>query len=123
MRGRSFAEVLTGAVVLVVAFGFLGYAVAHSGRSGSSGYQLQATFENIAGLGVGSDVRIGGVKIGSVTDERINPQNYLAEVTLTVSDAIKLPKDSSAVITSDSLLGGKYLALTPGGDEQMLGPG
>src|SRR3954469_19559160 len=110
MARRNTAEILTGAVVLLIAAGFLGYAVAHSGRSSASGYALHATFNNIAGLSVGSDVRLGGVKIGSVTSERINPENYLAEVTMMVSDAIKLPKDTSAEVTSDGLLGGKYLA-------------
>jgi phospholipid/cholesterol/gamma-HCH transport system substrate-binding protein len=109
--------------VLLIAAGFLVYAVAHSGRSTTSGYDLHATFNNIAGLSVGSDVRLGGVKIGSVTDQRINPSTYLAEVTMTVDGAIKLPKDSSAEVTSDGLLGGKYLALSPGGDEAMLPPG
>ena len=123
MARRNIAEVLTGAVVLLVAGAFLAYAVAHSGRSGAAGYPLHANFDNIAGLGVGADVRIGGVKVGAVTDERINPENFLAEVTFTVSDGLKLPKDSSAEITSEGLLGGKYLALSPGGDAAMLTPG
>lgn len=123
MARRNIAEVLTGAVVLLVAGAFLAYAVAHSGRSGAAGYLLHANFDNIAGLGVGADVRIGGVKVGAVTDERINPENFLAEVTFTVSDGLKLPKDSSAEITSEGLLGGKYLALSPGGDSAMLTPG
>ena len=66
MRRRSIAEVLTGAVVLLVAAGFLGYAVAHSGRSTASGYTLYAKFDHIDGLGVGADVRLAGVKVGSV---------------------------------------------------------
>ncbi|MBV9655851.1 MAG: outer membrane lipid asymmetry maintenance protein MlaD, partial [Acetobacteraceae bacterium] len=123
MARRNAAEVVTGAIVLVVAGGFLTYAVGHSGRSIAAGYPLHANFDNISGLSVGSDVRIGGVKVGSVTDQRINPQNYLAEVTLAVNNDIKLPKDSSAEVTSDGLLGGKYLALSPGGDATMLQPG
>lgn len=123
MRHRNVAEVLTGAGVLLVAAGFLGYAVAHSGRSASSGYALQARFDRIDGLGVGADVRLAGVKVGSVTEERIDPQNFLAVVTLTVRNDIKLPKDSAAIVSSESLLGGKYLSLQPGGDEAMLQPG
>ena len=103
MARRNVAEVLTGAAVLVIAGGFLTYAVGHSGRSISAGYPLHANFDNISGLSVGSDVRIGGVKVGSVTDQRINPQTYLAEVTLAVNNEIKLPKDSSAEVTSDGL--------------------
>ena len=123
MRRRSIAEVLTGAVVLLVAAGFLGYAVAHSGRSAASGYTLFARFEHIDGLGVGADVRLAGVKIGSVNEARIDPQSFQAVVALSVRGDIKLPKDSAAIITSESLLGGKYLSLQPGGDETLLQPG
>jgi phospholipid/cholesterol/gamma-HCH transport system substrate-binding protein len=123
MRRRSIAEVLTGAVVLLVAAGFLGYAVAHSGRSTGSGYTLFARFEHIDGLGVGADVRLAGVKIGSVNEARIDPQSFQAVVALSVRGDIKLPKDSAAIITSESLLGGKYLSLQPGGEETLLQPG
>lgn len=123
MRRHGTAEVLTGAVVLLVAAAFLIYAVAHSGRAATSGYTLLARFEHIDGLNVGADVRLAGVKIGSVSETRIDPQNFLAIVALTVRNDIKLPKDSAAIITSESLLGGKYLSLQPGGDEVMLQPG
>ena len=123
MHRRSIAEVLTGAVVLLVAAGFLGYAVAHSGRSTASGYTQFAKFDHIDGLGVGADVRLAGVKVGSVNEERIDPQSFQAVVALSVRNDIKLPKDSAAIVTSESLLGGKYLSLQPGGDETLLQPG
>ena len=123
MGRHGVAEILTGAVVLVVAAGFLTYAIAHSGRSVSSGYPLIASFDRIDGLNVGGDVRIAGVKVGSVVAERIDPKTFQAVVTLNVRDGIELPKDSAAEITSESLLGGKYINLSPGGDEQTLKPG
>jgi phospholipid/cholesterol/gamma-HCH transport system substrate-binding protein len=123
MHRRSVAEVLTGAVVLLVAAGFLGYAVANSGRSATSGYTLYAKFDHIDGMGVGADVRIAGVKVGGVNQERIDPETFQAVVALSVRNDIRLPKDSAAIITSESLLGGKYLSLQPGGDETLLQPG
>jgi phospholipid/cholesterol/gamma-HCH transport system substrate-binding protein len=123
MGRHGVAEVLTGAVVLVVAIGFLAFAIAHSGRTSGSGYPLLARFDHIDGLNVGGDVRIGGVKVGTVTDERLDPANFTAIVTLTVRDGIELPKDSAAAITSESLLGGKYISLSPGGDSTDLKPG
>jgi len=123
MARHGALEVVTGAAVLVVAAGFLAYAVAHSGRSVSSGYTLQARFEHIDGLAPGSDVRIAGVKVGTVTAEQIDPKTFQAIVSLTVRNDIELPKDSSAEITSESLLGGKYISLSPGGEETTLKPG
>ena len=123
MARRGIAEILTGASVLLVAVGFLVFAVAHSGRTTSAGYQLRARFDHIDGLNLGADVRIAGVKVGSVVDMRIDPKTYLAEVTLSVRDGIHLPKDTSAEVTSESLLGGKFLNLTPGGDADDLPAG
>jgi phospholipid/cholesterol/gamma-HCH transport system substrate-binding protein len=123
MPRRNFAEVLVGAVVLLVAAGFLAYAISHSGRGPSSGYQLYAKFDHIGGLTVGSDVRMAGVKVGSVDTTALDPKTYQALVGFTVADDVKLPKDSSAMIASESLLGGNYLSLSPGGDEATLQPG
>ena len=123
MGRRNIAEVLIGAVVLIVAAGFLAYALAHSGRTGGSGYDLSAKFDHIDGLGVGSDVRLAGVKVGTVVGEQIDPKTFEAVVTFTVRNDIRLPKDTAAIVTSESLLGGKYVSLQPGGDDTTLQPG
>jgi phospholipid/cholesterol/gamma-HCH transport system substrate-binding protein len=123
MPRRGYAEVLTGACVLFIAAGFLVFAVAHSGRSVTSGYRLYARFDRIDGLNPGADVRLAGVKVGSVVDQRVDVRTFQALVTLTVRDDIHLPKDTSLEVTSESLLGGKFLNLTPGGDTATLAPG
>jgi phospholipid/cholesterol/gamma-HCH transport system substrate-binding protein len=123
MARHGVAEVLTGAIVLLVAMGFLAFAIAHSGRTVGSGYPLQARFDHIDGLNVGGDVRIAGVKVGTVTEEVLDPKTFSAIVTLTVRNGLELPKDTAAAITSESLLGGKYISLAPGGDDTNLKPG
>ena len=123
MARRNAAEVLSGAVVLLVAAGFLAFAIANSGRGSTSGYTLTAKFDHIDGLGIGADVRLAGVKVGSVLDERIDPKSYLALVTLSVRNGLELPKDSSAAVSTESLLGGEYISLSPGADTTMLEPG
>jgi phospholipid/cholesterol/gamma-HCH transport system substrate-binding protein len=123
MASRSIGEVAAGAVVLLAAAGFLFYAVSNSGRSGSGGITLQAEFENIGGITTGSDVRIAGLKVGSVTALDFDPKTYEARATFTVRDDIKLSTDSSASIATGGLLGGNFLSLAPGGDTTMLGNG
>ena len=123
MAQRSISDLLAGAAVLVVAAGFLGYAVAHTGRGTTGGYQLSARFDRIDGLVPGSDVRLAGVKIGSITATQVDPKTYQAVVTMTINPNVQLPKDSSAEVSSDGLLGGKVIALVPGGDDAMLPPG
>jgi phospholipid/cholesterol/gamma-HCH transport system substrate-binding protein len=125
MQGRSLAEVATGAVVLLVAAIFLGYAVLHSGRGASvtEGTVLRAKFDRIDGISVGADVRIAGVKVGSVTDSRIDPQSFSAVLTFRVDRSLRLPSDTSAEITSEGLLGGKYVSLVPGGSDRFLADG
>jgi phospholipid/cholesterol/gamma-HCH transport system substrate-binding protein len=123
MAQRNAAEVAAGAVILAVALGFLGYGMAQTGRGTVGGVTLHAKFNAIDGLGVGSDVRIAGVKVGSITSEQLDPKSYQADVAFTVAHGIAVPKDSSAAVTSDGLLGGKYLAIEPGADDQMLADG
>ena len=123
MPQRNPAELIAGAVVLLGAAGFLGYAVANTGRATVSGYTLHAAFDNISGIAVGAPVRLAGVQVGSVTAAQIDPESYRAVLTFTVQSSIKLPTDSSAMITSESLLGGNSLSLQPGGEEKMLANG
>lgn len=123
MASRNLTEIAAGAVVLLVAGGFLVYAVANTGRTTVSGIHLSAKFDRIDGLAVGSDVRVAGVKVGSIADTGVDPRTYQATVTFTVQPSIRIPRDSSAEVTSDGLLGGKFIALVPGGDDKMLADG
>jgi phospholipid/cholesterol/gamma-HCH transport system substrate-binding protein len=44
---------------------------------------------------------MSGIKIGSVLDQRLDPETYLAVVRLSIADAVRLPLDSSAKIQSE----------------------
>ncbi len=123
MARRSFAEVAAGAAVLVVAVGFFVYAVANTGRGTVGGYSLHASFDNVGGISTGSDVRVAGLKIGSVTSLVIDPKTYQAIATFTVQNDIKMSTDSSASIATGGLLGGNFISLATGGDSKMLGDG
>ena len=121
--GRNLVETLMGAVVLCAAIIFLGFAYTQGGSKSVDGYTLIGKFDRIDGLTEGSDVRLSGIKIGTVTKQSLDPKTYLAVLSLTVRPEVKLPRDSSARIASDGLLGDKYLSITPGGDDAMLPPG
>lgn len=123
MAQRSVAELAAGAAVLVVAAGFLAYAVVNTGRASIGGTTLNARFDNVGSIAPGADVRVAGVKVGSVTSLGIDPQTYQAMVTFTVRSDLKLPTDSSAVISSGGLLGGASLSLAPGGADTLLSNG
>jgi len=121
---HSAIEIATGAAVLLVAGGFLVFAVANTGRKlGEAGYNLHATFDHVDGLSPGADVRIAGVKIGKVGSIALDPKSYQANVSFSVENDVQLTTDSSATISTDGLLGGKYLALATGGEEKMLKAG
>ncbi len=121
--GKNQIEAVLGAVVLLVAALFLGFAYTSVNLRAVEGYRLSASFTNMGGLAVGSDVRLSGVKVGTVTGQRLDPATYLAVVDLSVDPAIELPRDTVAIIASESLLGGKYLSLEPGGDPEMIEQG
>lgn len=109
-------EVTVGAAVVAVAVGFLVYAGQVSGfSSGSAGYPVTASFRSIEGVTEGTDVRLAGVKIGSVTDITLNTQTFRADTEMTINQGIELPDDSAVVISSEGLLGGNFVEILPGG--------
>lgn len=120
---RNVIETVLGAVVLTVALVFLVFSYSTANVGSVSGYELTANFSTIGGLAAGDDVVISGVKVGSVAKVDLDPNTYLARVTMSVDPSVRLPDDTAALISSESLLGGKYLALEPGASEDVLPPG
>ena len=118
------AEIIAGAAVLAAAIGFLVYASGGSGLGGESGpYPLKASFRSAQGLTPGPDVRLAGVKVGTITSMTLNPETFYADVTVSVNDTIHLPDDSAIAISSEGLLGGNFVELVPGGSIDNLAPG
>ena len=120
---RNLLETLLGAIVLIVAVGFLVFAYNTSQVDRNGGYELIARFDKVDGLERGSDVRISGIKVGTVVSQSLDAETYRAEVRFSLREDIRLPADTSAAVVSNGLLGGKYLALVPGGDIEMLDAG
>jgi phospholipid/cholesterol/gamma-HCH transport system substrate-binding protein len=120
---EQWAETGLGAVVLVAAIGFLGYALAHAGGIGGGGYQLKARFGEVGALAPGATVSVAGVKVGSVASVDLDPKTFLADTVMTIDPKVKLPVDSTVKITQDSLLGGQHLSIEPGGSLDNFKPG
>lgn len=117
-------EIVVGGVVLAAALGFVVYMGQATGfASRTTGYELTASFRSIEGITVGTDVRLAGVKIGSVTDIRLNPETFRADAAISVLDEVALPDDTAIVISSEGLLGGNYVEILPGGSPFNLEPG
>ncbi|WP_343502661.1 outer membrane lipid asymmetry maintenance protein MlaD [Alloyangia pacifica] len=122
---HTATEVTVGGLVLAGAIAFSAYAVSATGFAigGDRGYALDASFRSLEGISVGSDVRLAGVKVGSVSEIRLNPETYRADMTLMVQDDVRLPDDSSIVISSEGLLGGNFVEISPGGSPFYYGAG
>ena len=120
---RNMLETVMGAIVLLTAVGFMLLAYEAANISGADGYELEAEFGATGGLSVGDDVRISGIKVGRVVRQDLDPITYAARIVLSLDERIRVPADSSARITAASLLGGNYLELIPGADEEMMQPG
>lgn len=117
---RNIIETVLGAVVLLVAVIFLGFSYSSADVGSTNGYDITADFSGTGGLGIGDSVQISGVKVGTVSKIQLKPEDYMARVTMSIAKDIKLPDDTSAFISSESLLGGKYMELQPGSSEDML---
>ena len=122
MKGNVI-ETVMGAVVLLVAALFLFFAYNTSQLRSVKGYELTADFERIDGIRDGGDVRVSGIKIGSIVAQTLDPKTFLARLQLSVDPSVKLPDDTVAEIVSAGLLGDKYLSLVPGGSDTLLPPG
>ncbi len=119
---RGAVETILGAVVLLIAIGFVFLGARSIDLQDNDGYQLTARFLKVGGLDRGSDVRISGVKVGSVVDRTLDDQTFEAVVTFTVRNDLRLPVDTEAGVTAEGLLGGKYLRLFPGKQTETLAP-
>ena len=117
-------EIVTGFIVILVAGFFLYYAVHHlEHQHRKGGYEVFATFSNVDGLTAGSNVRMSGVKVGTISKIELNPDTYLATVHIELEPNLQIPTDTVAAVNTQGLLGDKYMSLEPGSDDTRLQPG
>ena len=119
---KNPVETILGFGVLVFVGVFLFFAGSRVDTKSIEGYTLHANFSKIGGLETGADVRISGIKVGSVMATKLNPDDYTADVVLSIDDSVKLPIDTEAAISSVGVMGGKYVALIPGKSKIVLAP-
>ena len=120
---RNLIETVMGAVVLIVALFFVVTVFQSTGTAEVKGYKVTVEFDDASGLIAGTDVRMAGVKIGTVASQGLDPQTFFATVVLHIDDQIQLPLDTSARVIPDGLLGGNYVALEPGAEEDIIEDG
>ena len=116
---ENVLEILVGSIVLVFAFVFVIFSLSNTGFQ-QKGKFINAEFGNVAGLKVGDEVLIAGIKVGEVSSNTLDSKTYLAVVKLNLQSNIFIPEDSVAKISSASLLGGQYVEIIPGASDQML---
>jgi len=121
LRGGNVFETILSALVVVVAIGFLAFIFVRTGTGHLGSYPLRIRVADASGLTVGSDVRLGGTKIGSITDLRLDTSNYSAVITATIRDDLALPVDSRASVAT-STLSNPYLSIAPGNAAQKAQP-
>ena len=117
---RNAVETVLGAVVLLVAGMFVYFAYNTAQVKAIDGYNIKASFFKIGGLTTGSDVRINGIKVGTVTDARLDPETFDAVIEMSIKPDIKLPTDTIAAIGSEGIVGGKYVRITPGSAKETI---
>ena len=118
-------EVIIGAVVIAVALGFVVFLYQSTGLSVSNSkhYELKADFRSADGIHVGTDVRLAGVKVGTVSDLGLNAETYRAEAELSIENKIDIPDDSALTVSSEGLLGGNFIEIIPGASYEYMQPG
>ena len=119
---RSRVNIAVGIFVIlgIVALAYLSISLGQISFLGAGGYNVTADFPSVGGLKAGSSVEIAGVEIGRV--QSIGLADYQARVTLRVQEGIKLQEDSIASIKTKGLIGEKYVRISPGGSDKLIGP-
>lgn len=121
---NSVAETIIGAAVVATAIGFVVYAGQTRGlQAAGEVYELRANFRSAEGIAVGTDVRLAGIKVGSVTALELDPVSFQAQARFSVREDLELPEDTDVKIASEGLLGGSFVELTPGASEFILSDG
>ena len=121
---NSKIETAVGGIVLLAAIGFILYvANATNSVGGNNGLTLKASFRSADGITAGTDVRMAGVKIGTVTDMRLDSESFRAEIIFSLRENLKIPDDSGVAVSQDGLLGGSFVEIIPGGSEFKLQEG
>jgi phospholipid/cholesterol/gamma-HCH transport system substrate-binding protein len=121
---ENSVEVIVGGVVLAAALGFVLFAAKATGYATQTvGYPLVASFRSVEGISVGTDVKLAGVKVGTITGLSLNPKTYFADATIEMKNGIEVPDDSAILISQEGLLGGNFVELVPGGSLENLKPG
>ena len=117
-------EIAVGGVVLALAVGFAVFLAQSTGLSGSSSsYPISASFRSAEGISVGTDIRLAGVKIGTISDLKLNSETYRAESILSVRNDVRIPDDSALTVASEGLLGGSFVEVIPGASLDYLEAG
>jgi len=119
-KSHNYFDFLVGTIVLLFAIGFFTYSFKSSKISSNSGYDILAKFDNADGITIGSDIKIAGIKIGSIIEQNLDEKTSKANLKMNISSTVKIPADSSAKIVSEGLLGAKYISISLGGDEEIL---
>ena len=119
MKSNTF-EAIVGAFVIIISVVFLFFVFSTMKIQNSDSYNVSALFNRIDGIKIGSDIRMSGIKIGTVVSQELDNSSFEAKVLMSIDSKILIPDDSSAKITSDGLLGGNYISIEPGGSDIYL---
>ena len=119
MKSNTF-EAIVGAFVIIISVVFLFFGFSTMKLQNSDNYNISALFNRIDGIKIGSDIRMSGIKIGTVANQELDNSSFEAKVLMSIDSKILIPDDSSAKITSDGLLGGNYISIEPGGSDIYL---
>lgn len=114
-----------GAFVLLglLAVAYLALKIGAGSFVGGDTMVVHARFANASGVNPGSQVVISGVTVGRVDAIRLNPTDFSALVDMRLRKDLKLSTDSIVSVKTSGLIGDKFLAISPGADDELIAAG
>tara|TARA_B100000282_G_C31527273_1_gene396709 strand:+ start:251 stop:691 length:441 start_codon:yes stop_codon:yes gene_type:complete len=77
-------------------------------------FKINSSFFDIGNLNIGNEVKINGVKVGEISSISLDQENYMAIITSSIEESIKIPNDSIFKISNNGFIGSPYLEIELG---------
>ena len=118
-------QLITGLFVMlgIAAFAYQAVTLGEINVSDKGGYTLHAKFNSISGLRVGSVIEAAGVRVGTVTGIKFDPDNYQAIIDLRINNEVPVQQDAIASVRTQGIIGEKFIKISAGGFPELLKDG
>lgn len=112
---KNYIESFLGACIVILTGTLLWiFFEKNDVRTNEDLLSVTAYFQSVAGISKGTDVKLGGVKVGRILDIKLDAESLTPLLVIGLNKSYKIPTDSSFAIKSEGIMGGKFVSVEIG---------